>query len=250
MSKWRNQRVFAALCIALCLLLVSQTPAVWAFQSQSSNYAVNEAFFGTGGVLDASSENYRSRQSAGELTVGEGGSENYKFHAGFNTTDVPLLEFAVNGGSFDMGVIDATTTGVATATFRIRNYLSSGYIVIIGGHAPAVGYGTGNELDAMTSAAQSQQGTEQFGVNLVANTLPAIGADTVQVPDNTFSYGYPAAGYDQPNYFKFVPNDPIALSNSSSGQTDYTLSMITNASRISPSGSYTARLQLQVVPTF
>lgn len=228
--------------------------AVWAgpiahAQSSSTNYKVEESFFGTGGELDASSTNYRARQSAGETTVGNSASANYQFQGGFNTTDVPLLEVAVNGGTYDMGDLDISKTGAVTATFAIRSYLSSGYVVYLNGNPPTDPI-SGHTLAAMSSAAGSTPGTEQFGVNLADNGNPDIGSNPAQVPDSTYSFGTAVAGYDTSNLFKFVDGDAIAMSPKSSGQTNYALSIIANVARSTPSGSYGGHLNVQVVPSF
>lgn len=221
-----------------------------AAQSSSTNYKVEESFFGTGGELDAASSNYRAKQSVGEVTVGNATSSNYQFYGGFNTTDKPLLEFAVNGGIYDLGVLDPSTTGAAAATFTVRNYLSTGYIVTLHGDVPSTTSGNTHTLTALSSLTGSQPGTEQFGINLADNSNPDIGADPLQVPDSSFSFGAVVAGYDTANLFKFVPGDTIALSTKSSGQTTYALSMIANVSSATPSGQYGGRLNLQVIPTF
>lgn len=228
------------------LLLTVNTP-VFA-QSSSANYKVEESFFGTGGELDASSANYRARQSAGEMTVGNASSANYQFQGGFNTTDVPLLEFAVNGGTYDLGILDASITGSAVASFTVRNYLSSGYVVLVHGASPSEA--KGHVLTAMNAAANSTPGTEQFGINLVDNSNPDIGTNPAQVPDGTFGFGSAVAGYDTPNMFKFVDGDTIAFSPKSSGQTNFALSIIANVARETPAGQYGGRLNLQVIPTF
>ena len=230
-------------------LMVWAGPVVHA-QSSSTNYKVEESFFGTGGELDAASPNYRAKQSAGETVVGNSASTNYQFQGGFNTTDQPLLEVAVNGGTYDMGVLDYGTTGAIMASFTVRNYLSSGYVVILTGDAPSISTPVPHTLTPMSAAATSQPGTEQFGVNLVDNGNPDIGANVAQVPDSTYSFGTPVTGYDTPNYFKFVSGDTIAMSSKSSGQTNYALSIIANTSRSTPAGQYGGHLNVQVVPTF
>jgi hypothetical protein len=245
--KWRRQ--LALLGVSFAALLVGVSHSVFA-QSSSSNYKVEESFFGTGGELDASSSNYRAKQSAGELTVGNASSANYQFNAGFNTTDQPLLEFAVNGGTYDLGVLDATITGQAVASFTVRNYLSTGYVVIMNGAAPSTTSGAGHTLPGLSSPTGSSPGTEQFGVNLAANTNPSIGSVPAQVPDSTFSFGSATTDYAGTNLFKFIDGNTIAFSPKSSGQTNYALSMIANVARNTPAGQYGGVLNLQVVPTF
>lgn len=244
--RWRRELLLSG--VSLLALIIWAGPIAHA-QSSSTNYKVEESFFGTGGELDASSTNYRAKQSAGELVVGNSASANYQFQGGFNTSDEPLLEVAVNGGTYDMGNLDMSSTGAVTASFTVRNYLSSGYVVQLNGTPPTDSV-SGHTLDAMAAAASSTPGTEQFGVNLVDNGNPDIGSNPAQVPDNTYSFGTAVAGYDTANLFKFVDGDTIAMSPKSSGQTNYALSIIANVARATPSGQYGGHLSLQVIPTF
>jgi hypothetical protein len=58
----------------LCLL----TPlSVFASQSHSTNYQVNEIFFGGGGALNDCSTHYCAKESIGETAVGTTSSTNY-----------------------------------------------------------------------------------------------------------------------------------------------------------------------------
>jgi hypothetical protein len=91
---------------------------------------------------------------------------------------------------------------------------------------------------------------EQFGINLAANTSPHIGAGPVQVPSNTYSFGAVESGYSQADLYKYSNGDAIAYSNSSSGETDYTLSMIINISAVTPGGQYTGNFSAVAVPVF
>ncbi|HEU4914661.1 MAG TPA: hypothetical protein VFT16_04655 [Candidatus Saccharimonadales bacterium] len=244
--RWRRDLSFVG--ASLLALVIWAGPIAYA-QSSSANYKVEESFFGTGGELDAGSANYKAKQSAGEMTVGNAASANYQFQGGFNTTDAPLLEVAVNGGIYDMGNLDISATGAVTASFTVRNYLSSGYVVRLNGTPPTDPI-SGHVLAALSTPSSSVPGTEQFGVNLADNGNPDIGSNPAQVPDNTYSFGTAIAGYDTSNLFKFVDGDTIAMSPKSSGQTNYALSIIANVARSTPSGQYGGHLDLQVIPTF
>lgn len=245
----RLREKWALIGVSIVVLFLGATTPVFA-QSASTNYKVEESFFGTGGELDASSPNYRAKQSAGETTVGNASSANYQFNAGFNTTDQPLLEFAVDGGTYDLGILDPTITGSAVAHFTVRNYLSSGYLVRVTGAAPSSVGGNIHTLSALSSPTNSTPATEQFGINLATNTNPNIGTSPSQSPDSSFGFGTAAAGYDTSNLFKFLNGDTVAFSSKSSGQTNYALSIIANVSRDTPSGQYGGTLNLEVIPTF
>lgn len=233
--------------IALVLLFV---PAFTFAQSSSTSYRVNEATFGSGGDVNASSASYNARGSVGDLGVGESTSASYAAFAGSVTPSDEYLELNVTGGTVDLGTLTTTSTGTGTATFYVRTYLNSGYVVKTMSGSLANG---AKVLTPMTTAGSSTQGTEQFGINLVANTSPAtMGAVPAQVPSTTFANGVAATGYNTANTYKYNTGDTIASSSSARawGQTNYTISYIANISNITPGGQYTVDHDIVVVPTF
>lgn len=217
-------------------------------QSSSANYKIEESYFGNGGELDANSPNYNAQQSAGENGVGNTSSSNYQANGGFNTKQEPYLEVYVTGGSTDLGTLSPSTAATTTSTFYVRAYLASGYSVIIASNPPSYG---ANQIDPMGTLGPSVPGTEQFGINLRANTNPTtFGADPSQAPDSSFGYGYATPGYNTPNQYKYIKDDVIARSDKSSGRTDYTISYIYNISSLSPAGEYVFNQDLVVVGTY
>jgi hypothetical protein len=233
-------KVFLALIISvigLCFMFSPiNTMIAHAQLSQSTHYGVDEVFFGTGGELNACSTSYCSKQSAGELTVGNTSSSSYQAQAGFNTTSTPYLQFIVNAASVDLGTLVTGTTYTANGTFSVKAYLASGYVVQTASDPPL------NEthyLLPLATQTASSSSAEQFGINLVANTSPrTFGANPAQVPDTTFGFGQVATGYDTPNVYKYVKGDTVAYSTTSSGETDFTVSYIYNVSPITPGGVY------------
>jgi len=219
------------------LLILLLTPSVvHAAQSSSSNYQVNEVFFGSGGELNACSSNYCSKQSAGETVVGGSSSANYQARGGFNTNRDPYIEFTVSNTNLNLGVLSKTSTATANATFSVKTYLAYGYSVVNSSDPPTYGSYIMKNLTIPTA---STVGTEQFGINLAANTIPTtFGANATQNPSNTFSFGQVAASYSSPNYFLYNKGDTIAYSTSSSGFTDYTLSYIFNIGPGTPGGFF------------
>lgn len=219
------------------LLLCLPVP-VWAQSSSSSNYRVDQTFFGAGGETDMSSPNYSAHSTAGELGIGETSSLNYRAYAGFNTTDEPYLEFVVTGSNVDLGYLDPAQTSTATGTFYVRAWQASGYVVHTQSDPPTYNPG-GNQIDPLATQTAAAPGTEQFGINLTANTSPTtFGAAPLQVPDNTFSFGAATDEYDDTNVFKYVENDIIARSTRSTSITIYTLSYIFNIAETTPDGYY------------
>jgi len=208
-------------------------------QSCSSNYSTDQTFFGSGGELNACSTGgtgYCSKQSAGELAVGNTKGTAYQAYAGFNTTDVPFLEFVVTGSNIDLGVLSTSSTATAIGTFSVRAWQASGYSVTTTSSPPVNSTYT---LAAPATPTASAVGTEQFGINLVANTSPAtFGAAPQQLPDSSFSFGIAEPGYNTTNLYKYVKDDVIARSNSSTSVTTYTISYIFNIKSSTAGGTY------------
>ena len=247
-----KQTTLAATLIAFAFIAVPL--AAFAAQSQSSTYQVNEVFFGTGGELNSCSGSYCAKQSAGETTVGNPKGTAYQTQAGFNTDRQPSLEMTVTAATINLGVLNSGTTATATSTFNVKSYLSSGYSVITASDPPS---NSGYTLNGLTSPTASNSSVEQFGINVVRNqtTCPTpapanFGADPVQVPSSTFSYGTAAAGYNTCGLFKYVKGDTIASSSQSSGETDYTISYIINISALTRGGAYSMNHVLVAVATF
>jgi hypothetical protein len=224
---------------ALAMLILFFEVGAARAQYYSTNYAANEVFFGVGGTgyNNESSTHYESQVTIGDTGVGNSKGTAYQAEGGFNTSTDPFLEFVVNPASIDLGVLTTATAGTATDTFLVEDYLSTGYVIFNDATAPSDGSHT---MTNLTSPTGSIPGTEQFGINLVANTSPVtFGAAPVQQPDSTFSYGQVSAGYGTANQFKYVSGQTIAYSNSSSGETDYTMSFLYNISSATPTGLYT-----------
>ena len=244
-QKVRIYRIVLALALLLCVGSVGRAAATT--QSSSSHYTVTETQFGAGSSLNDCSGNYCAKTSVGDTGVGSTSSANYAANLGFNTSDVPLLEVITIGGSQNMGLLNSGNTGTAVSTIKIRNYLSNGYVLQIAGAAPSQGSHT---LTTLTTPTTSHQGAEQFGINLADNTSPDIGAAAVQVPSGTFSFGVVNSDYGTPDLFKYIDGDVVAHSPSSTGETDYTMSMIINVSNATPGGRYVGSFSAVAVPVF
>lgn len=247
----------------LGLFILAIVPAIAWAQSSSPNYRLEESYFGTGGEVDASSPNFRSRQSTGSLGVGTATSPNFTTVAGANTPSEPFLEMAIEGNDVNLGTLDPSTTsfassqgGTCNCTFYVRSYLSSAYSVISA--SPSLTSENGDTIEPKTTqgAPSSSTSVEEFGFNLVANTVPAtMGAFPANQPDSTFANGVAASGYQTPNQYKYDPGDVVASAtglsgNQGVGRTDYTISYIAKIANITEAGTYTMRHNLIVIATF
>lgn len=212
---------------------------------QSANYRFSEEAIGTGNMLQSSSNSYQAMDGVNDLAVGNAASTNYQVEAGSKTSPDPWLSFNVTTTSADFGTFSPTTTATATATFSVLNHTSYGYLVQIIGTPPT---NDGHAINAMASTDQSNPGSEQFGINLVANTAPiSFGAN----PDNgQFGSGVAGANYNNANYYRYVSGETIASAPKSSGITNYTISLIVNVAPLTPGGIYTSQQTLIVTGTY
>lgn len=234
--------------LILSSLIIFMSSIVFAQEASSPSYKVDELFIGTGGSNDSASPSYQGRASIGDLGVGNSASTNFQAYASFTTTGDPVLEVVVSSATLDLGTLSDSTTASGTATFSVRTYLASGYIVITRGATPTSEGGA--TITPLSAGGVTTVGVEQFGMNLKDNTAPNIGAEAAQIPDSSFSYGYAAPGYDTIDNFRYNSGDTIAQSDSSSGETDYTISYIVNISPITDAGLYIFHQDLVVVGTY
>lgn len=236
---------WGALFVILTYGFVVHVPSVVAQSLKSSNFQFDETAVGAGGLNQSTSANYQSSNSTGDLSVGNTASGNYQIDTGSQTTNDPALSFALNNANINFGSFSASSASVTTASFSVSNYTSYGYVVQIAGAAPSNGSHT---LGAMALNGPSQPGVEQFGINLVANTLPtSVGAN----PNNgQFGFGVAAPSYATSNEYRYVAGETIAYAPKSSGITTYTLSYLINVASLTPGGQYKSNQTLIVTGTY
>jgi hypothetical protein len=215
--------------------------------SSSSHYQVTQTQFTSGTSVQSCSGSYCAKVSVGDAAVGTAASVTNTAVFGSITNSDPLLEVIVEPGQSDLGTLTTEKTGTKTMTVKIRNYLSGGYVLQIVGDPPKY---NGHMLSTSDTPVQSVPGTEQFGINAVANTNPTIGSNLVQVPDDKTSFGAVYDNYKSPNLFMFQSGDNVAHSVSSSGETDYTISVIVNISSATPAGHYSGDFSAVVIPVY
>ncbi len=222
---------------------------------KSTNYGINESYVGPGGDIQGSSTSFKSEgASLGEAAVGNSSSTNFQTNSGFNTTNDPRLTFTVNTASIDLGALSTSVAATATATFSVLNYTSYGYVVSLVGSTPS---NSGHPLAALTTDTASANGSEQFGINMVANTSPVtVGANPVQDQSGTTTFGFGRAGtgagtpYAQTNLYRYVSGETIASAPKSSGITNYTMSFMANISTTTPGGKYSGPMTLICTGTY
>ena len=228
-------------------IVIGGAGTAFAVTSSSNSYRLDESQFNAGTSQENCSDQFCARTSIGNLAVGDSEGSTSTATFGSVTPDEPMLEVIVDPGESNLGVLTTSATASKTMIVRIRNYLSDGYTLQITGNPPKY---AGHTLATPSSPTAAAPGTEQFALNAADNSTPDIGAIPQQVPSGGFSFGQVENDYDNSNLFKYTSGDVVARSLSSSGRTDYTISMIVNISNSTPAGHYTGDFSAVVIPIY
>lgn len=129
----------------------------------------------------------------------------------------------------DFGEFSTTTTSKSSSQFVVATNAPGGFSVFIAGTTLT----SGNNTIAALGGAPSTPGTGQFGINLRANSAPAVGTDPAG--PGTAS---PVANYNTPNSYRFTNGDTLVSSPITSDLKKFTVSYITNVAASQPSGVY------------
>lgn len=232
--------------MAVCLVLCGWLSVHVSADSQASpHYEFVESSLGNNSMLGSSSSNYTLSESVGTTAIGNSGSSNYQINAGTPTTADPSLSVIINNSAPSFGSFSPTATATTTSTFQVLDYTSYGYSVVITGTPPTNGTHT---IAPMAITGAPQTGVDQFGINLVANTIPTtFGAN----PDHgQFGIGSATTNYGSANQFRYVSGESIASAPKSSGLTTYTISYIVNVNSLTPGGQYTSNQTLICIATY
>ena len=230
------------LFLVITAVFVNQT---FADSFSSPHLTVDEPAIGFDGAFGAASTNYQTLQAIGGDAVGNSTSTSFQVQAGARTTPDPTLSFAVLTFNSAFGSFSPTVTATTTSTFSVIDYTSYGYAVQIIGTPPTNG---AYAITTMSSTGTSIVGTEQFGINLVANTSPSTFGTN---PDNgSFGFGTVASNYNTTNNYRYISGETIASAPKSSGATIYTISYIVNVSSVTPGGDYSSNQSIVCTATY
>jgi len=231
-----------ALTAALFVAIPLVNGKVFAQSSSSNNYQMVESGFGNTSGNESCSTEYCAtvsigNDSASSAVVPEFGEANYS---------EPFLEMIVAPGESNLGELTTEKTGAKTMQVKIRNYQTGGYRLMLVGDPPKYG---ARKLNTPSTPTDSRPGTEQFGVNVVANTVPVVGANpTLQGGGDATPLV--TSNYNTTNKFMYVPGQVLAETQTNTGGADFTVSMIVNISNATPAGKYSGDFAAVVVPYF
>lgn len=245
MRKWRFWLYAKLPVVTAAFIVVATAVPALAITSSSPNYQVIETQFNAGSNYESCSGQYCAQVSLGDVSDPGGLST-----AAFDETqhEEPVLEMIVERGASNLGTLSPDRTSTKTMTVKVRNYQSgSGYMLQIMGDPPKFGDHT---LSTPSVPTQAAPGTEQFGLNVAANTTPEVGKMPKQVPDTDGIFGEATPNYRTPNLFMYKNGDVVARGLTASGRTDYTISMIVNISASTPPGRYAGDFAAILVPVY
>lgn len=142
-----------------------------------------------------------------------------------------------NGNYYtDMGQLKSSETLTAKSQMAAGTNATGGFAITTTGTPLAAGT---NVIDGMATPTESRPGFNQFGINLVENSAPAIGSNPTT---GLWLNASPTAGYATPNMYKYVPGDVIAVSTSVNLMQKFTVSYIVNSSPQLKAGVYTTTI--------
>jgi len=210
----------------------------------SSNYKIESDSLNVGGS-NQTSTNYRMRDSIGDIASALMTTDNYKMSGGYQAMlgDLPVLIFSISDTTADLGLITISAAKTDSTGFTVATNADDGYAVTFSG-TTLTSNSSSADIDALTTPTGSSPGDEQFGINLVANTSPLVGANPSE------GSGQAASGYNTTNQFKYVSGNTIASCSSFSSTTTFTISYLGNISTSTVAGDYSTDLTLIVTGTF
>lgn len=207
-----------------------------------------------GGTFYVRLQTFSSMDATG-ISVQEGGialSINDQFTVGAEVP--PFLRFcaAVTIVNFDcstatsflidLGEFSTTQTKSAQSEMVAVTNAPSGLSISIGGTTLTSG---NNVITPLALQTASTVGSSQFGLNLRANTVPAIGANPTGPGLAT-----PNAAYNTPNQYRFNSGDVIAGSTGTNDYRKFTVSYIANISPSQPPGVYATTISFICLANF
>lgn len=147
-----------------------------------------------------------------------------------------------SGNYINFGNLASTTTASATSQLLTATNAASGFGITVGGSTMTSG---NNTISPLSVADVSRAGVPQFGMNLVANTTPAVGSD----PQGGGTAA-PTANYGSADFFKFTSGDVIATATGVDDFRKFTISYVINIGAGQPIGVYATTLTYVCLANF
>lgn len=153
------------------------------------------------------------------------------------------MTFTLGATSVALGALSSSAVTSGTHTVTLATNAASGLTLSYSGTTLTSG---GNTITAMSTAAASSVGTEQFGINAKDNATPNVGAEC----SGTAPIAAAATGYSTADSFKFVTGETVISSAGGINSTSCTISYIANILGSTEAGSYTTTLTYNATANF
>ena len=227
------------------------SPVVATFNTVTNPNTTNTSFFVR--ILTYSGDDYTSQVDNGVVAAST--TQSVTVTATIDET----LSFCVytnancgaGGSSVPLGTLTTSATGSGTSKMDAGTNGAGGYVIVYSGVTLTSG---SNTVAACSSGCSSTTNSNQFGLNLVDNATPNVGANISPSSNGTNRRGQPLTNYDTADSYRFVTGESVANSGSSSlGPTDtqtYTVSYIANVSASQAAGAYTTTITYTATATF
>lgn len=149
---------------------------------------------------------------------------------------------SATGTHIDIGELQSNLTATATMQFSGATNDATGYTTFLNGFTMTSG---NNVINALATGGASSVGTSQFGMNLRANSNPTVGQDPFGAGSSTA-----AAGYDTPNFFRFVNGEAITSTSLPTDFRLFTASYIVNVPKSQNPGVYATTMTFTAIASF
>lgn len=236
----RNKIFFLTLSVVLPVLALALLATdSWA-QTQSTNYRIFADVFSAGGIENSASTLYSLQDSIGEAVISTNTnststSPSYGIKSGFRELYPDLsLTFSIADTTINLGTLSATSASTDTNTISVGTNAFNGFIITATGNNPTLTSGANTITAIGATAVASSVGTEQFGINLVANTSPSAGSN----PSGSSPIGSAANQYNTTNLFAWNSGATVATSSAPVNLTTLTVTYLANIASGTEAGTY------------
>lgn len=137
---------------------------------------------------------------------------------------------SIGGNFIDYGNLSSVTEDAAVSQFGAATNAPGGYVVTINGNTMTAGI---RSIAPLAVPTINVPGTAQFGLNLRANTNPAIGQDVFGD-----GFGVVTANYNTPDQFMYQDGDIVATSATPTLFNTFTVTYLVNVPPTQEAGIY------------
>jgi hypothetical protein len=221
-------------------------PVTIVFNTVTNPNTTNEAFYVR--ITTFSGDNYTSAVDTGAVAASTAQQisltgtmpESLTFCVGTSITGTNCG--TISGNTVDFGIFSPSTPSSGTSVMAASSNATSGYSITVGGNTLQSG---ANSITALAAQTASSPGTSQFGLNLVDNATPNVGANRTGDANAN-----PSGNYDDADLFRYVSGDSVASSAQPTDPTAFTVAYLVNVAFKQPAGVYTTTLTYICTATY